>query len=211
MSPNNHLIRVWMPVSFIEQREGRRWGSKVKKGRKFCKYPQEWPASRMGCVNFFFLAAIHRWTGSGCFPEQRHFGLTFRQRGRVPQGRPLHIDIILSVNKSSGKKRLKKKKQIQHIVRIGSSLLHQEGRQNSGEFVKDTFQAHLNWRASLPGIAATFLSFATVVRLWTTHAPTTRMRHAHCADKSNTNKSSFNRAFLSNLYICGQNWSFCSF
>ena len=27
----------------------------------------------MGCVNFFFVVAIHLWTGSGCLPELRHF------------------------------------------------------------------------------------------------------------------------------------------
>ena len=61
-------------------------------------------------------------TGSRCFPEQRHFGLTFRQRGRVPPGRALCIHTILLVNKSSRKQRLKK--QIQHGVQFGSSLLH---------------------------------------------------------------------------------------
>ena len=37
------------------------------------------------------------WTGSGCFPEQRHFGVTFRQKGRVPWGKPSCIDSILLV------------------------------------------------------------------------------------------------------------------
>ena len=40
-------------------------------------------------------------------PEQRRFGLTFRQRGSVPQGRPLHMDSILLINKTNGKQRLK--------------------------------------------------------------------------------------------------------
>ena len=102
-SQNNHLMGVWMPVSFIAQRGG---GDKEVKRRKFCKYHLEWPALGRGCVNFCFLVAIHR-TGSRCFPEQRHFGLTFRQRRRVPWGRPLCIDSILFVNKSSGKQRLK--------------------------------------------------------------------------------------------------------
>ena len=52
-----------------------------------------------GCVNMFFLAAIHRWAGSRNLHEQRHFDLTFRQRGRVPQGGPLCTDRILLVNK----------------------------------------------------------------------------------------------------------------
>ena len=39
--------------------------------------------------------------------EQRHSGLIFRPRGRVPPGRLLCINSILLVNKSKGKQRLK--------------------------------------------------------------------------------------------------------
>lgn len=48
---------------------GRRWGSKIRKGHKSCKYLLQ--VSR-GCVNFFFSAAIHWWTGwlSLCRLEQ---------------------------------------------------------------------------------------------------------------------------------------------
>ena len=34
-------------------------------------------------IFFFFLAAISRWTVLENFPEERHFGLTFGQRGRA--------------------------------------------------------------------------------------------------------------------------------
>ena len=65
----NHLNGVWMPVSFIAQRGG--GDEEVKwKGRKFCWYLLEWPASVRGCVSFFFLAAFHRWAG---FPEAGHY------------------------------------------------------------------------------------------------------------------------------------------
>ena len=40
-------------------------------------------------------------------PEQRHFGLTFRQRDRVSPGRPLRMDSILLINKTNGKQMLK--------------------------------------------------------------------------------------------------------
>ena len=49
-------------------------------------------------------------------PEQKHFGLILRQRGRVPLGRLLCINSILLVSKSNGKQMLKY--QIQHGVRI---------------------------------------------------------------------------------------------
>ena len=47
-SPKNHLIGVWMPVSFIAQRGG--GDEEVKqKGHKICKCPLEWPASEGMC------------------------------------------------------------------------------------------------------------------------------------------------------------------
>ena len=52
-----------------------------------------------GCVNVFFLAAIHRWAGSRHLHEERHFDLTLRQRGRVPRDGPLCMDSILLVDK----------------------------------------------------------------------------------------------------------------
>ena len=82
MSQNNHLVRVWMPDSFIEpEREMMRklskkgriererwWWSKVKRAISLAKHLLEWPAFREGCVSFLFLATIHRWAGSGYLP-----------------------------------------------------------------------------------------------------------------------------------------------
>ena len=42
MSQNNHLIGVWMPVSFIEQRWDGEGGEETKyKGRLFCKLGED--------------------------------------------------------------------------------------------------------------------------------------------------------------------------
>ena len=42
MSQNNHLIRVWMPVSFIEQRWDGEGGEETKyKGPLFCKLGED--------------------------------------------------------------------------------------------------------------------------------------------------------------------------
>ena len=57
---NNHLIRVWMPGSFTNQR----WGEvrkQSKKTIKSCEHLLEWQTSGRGCVNFS-LPAIYRWT-----------------------------------------------------------------------------------------------------------------------------------------------------
>ena len=54
-SPRNHLSRVWMPVSFTEQRG--RGGEEVKEKRPFILQ------NRRGCVDFFFSAAILRGQG----------------------------------------------------------------------------------------------------------------------------------------------------
>ena len=45
----------------------------------------------------------------GWGPVQKHFDLTSRQRSRVPWGRPVFINSVLSVNKSKGKQRLSKR------------------------------------------------------------------------------------------------------
>ena len=94
MCLNNHLIGVWMPVSFTELR-GK--GSEAVKphsiAMSLCKHQgtlkdrEAWSAtvhwvtkswtplsdwtttilqSRRGCVNFFFSAAIYRWAESDC-------------------------------------------------------------------------------------------------------------------------------------------------
>ena len=56
------------------------------------------------CANFFLPIAIHT---DRQVTAQKHFGLTFRQRVRVPHGRPLCMDSILLVNESNKKQRLK--------------------------------------------------------------------------------------------------------
>ena len=119
MSLNNHLLGAWMPVSCIAQRGG--GDEEVEsKGHKICKYPLEWPASGRGCVNFFFPAAILRRTGSGCSPEQRHFGLT---EGQGSPGQALMHRLYPFGEQKQQEATIKGKKQIQHGVRIGSSLL----------------------------------------------------------------------------------------
>ena len=71
MSQNDHLVGVWLPGSFIEQR-----GGEVSKSEKplILQLPPGMTSLRKGCVNFFFLEQS---TG-GHSLEQRHFGLTFR-------------------------------------------------------------------------------------------------------------------------------------
>ena len=56
-----------------------------------------------GMLISFFLEP---WAGRQSL-EQRHSGLIFGQRGRVPPGRLLCINSILLMNKSKGKQRLK--------------------------------------------------------------------------------------------------------
>ena len=48
-------------------RDGGRWGNKVKRPLILQIFPKMAALGR-GCVNFCFLAAIHRWTGSRCLP-----------------------------------------------------------------------------------------------------------------------------------------------
>ena len=59
MSQNNHLIGIYMPDSFIEQRQGR--GEEVKqKAHYSCKYVLERQALGRRYVKFFLPIAIHR-------------------------------------------------------------------------------------------------------------------------------------------------------
>ena len=63
-----YRIREGSKVKGRIERE-RRGGRKVKRAISVAKHLLEWPASGRGCVNFFSLAAIHRWAG---FPEAAH-------------------------------------------------------------------------------------------------------------------------------------------
>ena len=68
---NHHLIGVWMPGSFIDQKRNeelkskgrmereRPWGGKVK-GLQSCETsPREWPAFGRGVL----ISSLHRWAG----------------------------------------------------------------------------------------------------------------------------------------------------
>ena len=90
-SHRNHLVRVWMPVSFIEHR-ARRWRNKVKRPLISQMSPG---MARLGgrCVTFSLPVAIHKWTGPGQ-----------RQRGGVSWGRPLCMDSIPVANRPTGSK-----------------------------------------------------------------------------------------------------------
>ena len=78
----------------------------------------EQPASGKGCINLFFLAAIHRWQGQiiSLWAEKRHFSSTVRQRGRILWGRTFCMIIITKAKEN------KSMKQFQHGARMGFSL-----------------------------------------------------------------------------------------
>ena len=113
MSQNNHLVTVWMSGSLIDQKSGgggRGWPVK-KKNKKVINLGNTWNGKSRGGGVFIFSFLQPPAGGRG--PEQMHYGLTFKQMGRVPQGRPLYINNILLVNKSNqeAKVKVKKKKQ----------------------------------------------------------------------------------------------------
>ena len=104
MSQNNHLTGSGCHSSCKCE-----WHSYSHSHRPFL----EWPVSGRGCVDFFLPVAIHRWTGSQTkafwfnLQGSHRVGhdwsdLAVRQRGRVPWGRLLCMDSILSVNRSKG-------------------------------------------------------------------------------------------------------------
>ena len=78
---------------FYRTERERRWGNKVK--RPFILQ------NRRGCVHLFFShSQVGRVRLSPC--ELNKATLTFRQRGRVPWGRPLCMIIITKAMKSKG-------------------------------------------------------------------------------------------------------------
>ena len=107
---NNHLIGVWMPDSFLDQRWGR-WVSKVKRPLILQTF-LEWQPQGGGVLISSFLPSI-----GGQGSEQRHFSLTAWQRGGVLLSKPLCMIIITKTMKSLSKK------QFQHGVRINLLLL----------------------------------------------------------------------------------------
>lgn len=74
-----------LDATFFYRTESRRRGGRQVKRPLILQISLECQPQRK-CVYFSFLTAIHRWTGSGCFPEQRHFSLTFRQRAELSEG-----------------------------------------------------------------------------------------------------------------------------
>ena len=83
VSLKNHLIWVWLPVSFIESERERRWGSQVK-GPSVLQNSSWNDQPRWGDV---------------LFP----FPCSHSQVGRVPRGRPLCMIIITKAMKSKVK------------------------------------------------------------------------------------------------------------
>ena len=77
MSQNNHFIGVWMPVSFIEQK----WGEARKQSKEAINLANISQNGNPQAGDVFISSILPPTGGRG--PEQRHFGLIFRQRGRV--------------------------------------------------------------------------------------------------------------------------------
>ena len=85
-----------LDASFFYRIEGgRRWGSKVKKAIHLTKwFGQNWGED----VSIsFFQQSFTGGQGQGIslWTEQRHFSLTFRQRDRIPWGRPLCLLVAI--------------------------------------------------------------------------------------------------------------------
>ena len=76
MSANNHLVGVWMPGSFVDQRWGR-W-NKVKRSL----ISQVSPRMASLWLGTVLISSFLPSTG-GWVSEQRHFTFTVRQRGRI--------------------------------------------------------------------------------------------------------------------------------
>ena len=129
---NNHLIGVWMPDSFIDQRErsneelkskGRikkemQWGRKVKGSSVLQNISKGMPSLLKGCVNLFYSQVgrdkLSPWA------EQRHFSLqSSRGAGSFRQAIEYNynnIIIIIIIIKAS------RKNSFQHGVKIGFLL-----------------------------------------------------------------------------------------
>ena len=121
MSQNNHLIGVWMPGSFIEQRErgneelkskGRIdsemwWGIKWKGLQSGETSPRECPASEGVCESLLFTGG----QGQTSLHELNKGTLAYSQaEGQGPPGKPLGLLIIIKASQRNS---------FQHGVRIG--------------------------------------------------------------------------------------------
>ena len=114
---------VWMPVSFIEQRGG--GGEEVKWKRPFILQNISWHGLHGGgdvLISSFLQPFTHRWAWSDCHPVSWTKALWFNIQAEG-QGSLREAIMYDYNNKSNEKQRLKSKKQIQHGVKIGSSLL----------------------------------------------------------------------------------------
>ena len=89
MSQNNHLVRVWKPSSFMDQRWGRGEETKLKRPLILQIYLRMASLRQGGMLISFFLQS----TGGQVY-EQRHFSLTVRKRGRILWGRTLWMIMI---------------------------------------------------------------------------------------------------------------------
>lgn len=99
-SQNNCLVGVWMPGSLTEQRE-RGWGTKVKRQKEWRE--RQWT-----------LQTISR----NSQPLEEMCSALLFTGGQCPLRQPICILIITTAAKS------KSKRQLQHRVKIGSSLQH---------------------------------------------------------------------------------------
>ena len=108
---NNHLSRVWMPGSYIDQRWGWGWGNKVKRPSILQISPRMTSFKQRMCS---FLPSCHLQVDRVL--KKDTFSLTVRKSVRVLWGSSLCMIIITKTTKS------KSKKQLQHGVRIGFSL-----------------------------------------------------------------------------------------
>ena len=98
MSQNNHLLRSGCLV-LLQNTEREKVRRQSKKAINLANI--SWngqPLEESVLISSFLQPS----TG-GQGHEKRHFGLTLRQRSKVPRGRPLWINGILLVNKSNGK------------------------------------------------------------------------------------------------------------
>ena len=110
---NNHLIGIWMPGSFIDQRErineklkskGRieremQWGSKVKGSSVLQNISKGMPSLQKGCVR----------EKLSCHELKKGILVYIQAEGQGPPGKPLSMNIIIKASQRNS---------FQHGVRI---------------------------------------------------------------------------------------------
>ena len=114
---NNYLPGVWIPGSFIDQRERsneelkskgriereRQWASKVKGSSVFQNISKGMSSLWKRCVNLFY-SQVGRDKLS--FPQLNKGILVYQAEGQGPPGKPLSMIIIIKAVKSKSKKQL---------------------------------------------------------------------------------------------------------